>query len=92
MHFLLGMIPMCKSPEAMWLLLVGLGQNRAVSPGTVLAINSTVYHMALLEPGPGCVVVVQLQPKGPKYRHFLYGRMYVRNSNKEMCKTLKHFA
>jgi len=75
------MIPMCTPPEATLLLLAGLGQNQTVSSGTALAINSTVYRTAVLEPGPGCALVVQLQPKVPKYKHFHYGRMYARNAH-----------
>lgn len=69
----------------------GLGQNQAVSLGTVRAINSTVYRMAVLEPVLGCASAAQLKPRGPKYGHVLYGRMYVRNTNKERCTNSKTF-
>lgn len=51
MDFLLDMILMCKSPEAMQLLLAGLGQNQT-EPRNLPAINSTVYHMVMIEPEP----------------------------------------
>lgn len=48
---------MGKSPEATWLLLFGLGQNRSVSPGTLLAYNSLVECMTMFEP---CCALGQL--------------------------------